>query len=113
MDGKTYMFIGHQKGRNTKENIARNFGMPIPHGPEACAAILWKSSKASPKATERLRITAQEHYRLGIADGIIPISRHSILGLNGLNRKWLPHISDKGVRYPSNIDLSPVEISRL
>ncbi|XP_057435610.1 acetyl-coenzyme A carboxylase carboxyl transferase subunit alpha, chloroplastic-like [Lotus japonicus] len=162
MDGKSYMFIGHQKGRNTKENIARNFAMPTPHGyrkalrmmkyadhhkfpiitfvdtpgayadmkseelgqgeaiahnlrtmfglkvpivtvvtgeggsggalaiacpnkmfmlensafyvasPEACAAILWKSSKAAPKAAEKLRITAQEHYRLGIADGIIP-----------------------------------------
>ncbi|PON92038.1 Acetyl-CoA carboxylase, alpha subunit [Trema orientale] len=31
MDGKSYMFIGHQKGRNTKENIARNFAMPTPH----------------------------------------------------------------------------------
>ncbi|XP_015961687.1 acetyl-coenzyme A carboxylase carboxyl transferase subunit alpha, chloroplastic-like [Arachis duranensis] len=162
MDGKSYMFIGHQKGRNTKENITRNFAMPTPHGyrkalrmmkyadhhkfpiitfvdtpgayadlkseelgqgeaiahnlrtmfglkvpiltvvtgeggsggalaiacanklfmlensafyvasPEACAAILWKSSKAAPKAAEKLRITAQEHYRLGIADGVIP-----------------------------------------
>ena len=26
------MFIGQQKGRNTKENIMRNFGMPTPHG---------------------------------------------------------------------------------
>lgn len=32
IDEKTYMFIGHQKGRNTKENIARNFAMPTPHG---------------------------------------------------------------------------------
>ncbi|KAK9273652.1 hypothetical protein L1049_018462 [Liquidambar formosana] len=162
IDGKSYMFIGHQKGRNTKENIARNFAMPTPHGyrkalrmmkyadhhgfpivtfidtpgafadlkseelgqgeaiahnlrtmfglkvpivsvvtgeggsggalaigcanklfmlensafyvasPEACAAILWKSSQAAPKAAEKLRITAQEHYRLRIADGIIP-----------------------------------------
>ena len=32
MGGKRYMFIGHQKGRNTKENIQRNFGMPTPHG---------------------------------------------------------------------------------
>ncbi|KAL6126125.1 hypothetical protein ACLB2K_074176 [Fragaria x ananassa] len=162
IDGKTYMFIGHQKGRNTKENIFRNFAMPTPHGyrkalrmmkyadhhkfpivtfvdtpgafadlkseelgqgeaiahnlramfglkvpivtvvtgeggsggalaigcankmfmlensafyvasPEACAAILWKSSQAAPKAAEKLRITAQEHYRLKIADGIIP-----------------------------------------
>ncbi|KAF3681992.1 Acetyl-coenzyme A carboxylase carboxyl transferase subunit alpha, chloroplastic [Capsicum annuum] len=40
--------------------------------PEACAAILWKSSQAAPKAAEKLRITAQEHYRLKIADAIIP-----------------------------------------
>ncbi|KAK3015995.1 hypothetical protein RJ639_005942 [Escallonia herrerae] len=162
LDGKSYMFIGHQKGRNTKENIARNFAMPTPHGyrkalrmmkyadhhgfpiitfidtpgafadlkseelgqgeaiaynlramfglkvpiisvvtgeggsggalaigcanklfmlenaafyvasPEACAAILWKSSQAAPKAAEKLKITAQEHYRRKIADGIIP-----------------------------------------
>ncbi|KAK6918407.1 Acetyl-CoA carboxylase, alpha subunit [Dillenia turbinata] len=160
MDGKSYMFIGHQKGRNTKENIARNFAMPTPHGyrkalrmmkyavhhslpivtfidtpgllpisnlrslgeaiardiwtmfglkvptvtvvtgeggsggalaigcanklymlensvfyvasPEACGAILWKTSQAAPKAAEKLRITAQEHYKRGIADGIIP-----------------------------------------
>ncbi|TKY65475.1 Acetyl-coenzyme A carboxylase carboxyl transferase subunit alpha [Spatholobus suberectus] len=162
IDGKSYMFIGHQKGRNTKENIAHNFAMPTPHGyrkalrmmkyadhhqfpiitfvdtpgafadlkseelgqgeaivknlrtmfglkvpiitavtgeggsggalaiaysnklfmlensvvyvasPEACAAILWKSSQAAPKAAEKLKITAQEHYRLGIADGVIP-----------------------------------------
>ncbi|KAJ0053381.1 hypothetical protein Pint_00396 [Pistacia integerrima] len=190
MEGKRYMFIGHQKGRNTNENIFRNFAMPTPHGyrkalrmmkyadhhgfpiitfvdtpgafadlkseelgqgeaiahnlrtmfglkvpiisvvtgeggsggalaiacanklfmlensafyplacydftfsfviirhvslvvlshcsvslisPEACAAILWKSSQAAPKAAEKLRITAQEHYRLKIADGIIP-----------------------------------------
>ncbi|EEF34495.1 acetyl-coenzyme A carboxylase carboxyl transferase subunit alpha, chloroplastic [Ricinus communis] len=162
IDGKRYMFMGHQKGRNTKENIMRNFGMPTPHGyrkalrmmyyadhhgfpivtfidtpgayadlkseelgqgeaiahnlrtmfglkvpivsivigeggsggalaigcankllmlenavfyvasPEACAAILWKSAKASPKAAEKLKITAGELCRLQIADGVIP-----------------------------------------
>ncbi|KAM0941422.1 putative acetyl-CoA carboxylase [Dioscorea sansibarensis] len=162
IEGRTYMFIGHQKGRNTKENIHRNFGMPTPHGyrkalrmmyyadhhgfpiitfidtpgafadlkseeigqgeaiahnlrtmfglkvpivtvvigeggsggalaigcankllmlenavffvasPEACAAILWKSSKAAPKAAEKLKITATELCKLKIADGIIP-----------------------------------------
>ncbi|KAH9672729.1 Acetyl-coenzyme A carboxylase carboxyl transferase subunit alpha [Citrus sinensis] len=159
MDGRTYMFMGHQKGRNTKENIQRNFGMPTPHGyrkalrmmyyadhhgfpivtfidtpgayadlkseelgqgeaiahnlrtmfglkvpiisivigeggsggalaigcankllmlenavfyvasPEACAAILWKSAKASPKAAEKLKITGSELCKLQIADG--------------------------------------------
>ncbi|KAI8026781.1 hypothetical protein LOK49_LG02G00155 [Camellia lanceoleosa] len=42
--------------------------------PEACAAILWKSSQAAPKAAEKLKITAQEHYRVRIADGIIPVA---------------------------------------
>jgi acetyl-CoA carboxylase carboxyl transferase subunit alpha len=32
IDGVSFMFIGHQKGRNTKENIRRNFGMPQPNG---------------------------------------------------------------------------------
>ncbi|KAH7669486.1 acetyl-CoA carboxylase carboxyl transferase subunit alpha protein [Dioscorea alata] len=162
IDGKSYLFIGHQKGRNTKENIQRNFAMPTPHGyrkalrmmryadhhgfpiitfidtpgafadlkseelgqgeaiahnlremfglkvpiitivigeggsggalaigcanklfmlenavfyvasPEACAAILWKSSQAAPKAAEKLKITATELCRFKIADGIIP-----------------------------------------
>jgi acetyl-CoA carboxylase carboxyl transferase subunit alpha len=31
-DGQTVMLIGHQKGRNTKENMLRNFGMPRPEG---------------------------------------------------------------------------------
>ncbi|XP_024627202.2 acetyl-coenzyme A carboxylase carboxyl transferase subunit alpha, chloroplastic isoform X1 [Medicago truncatula] len=162
IDGRTYMFIGHQKGRNTKESINRNFGMPTPHGyrkalrmmeyadhhgfpvvtfidtpgayadlkseelnqgeaiahnlrsmfglkvpvisivigeggsggalaigcankllmlengvfyvasPEACAAILWKSSKAAPKAAKKLKITATELCKLKVADGVIP-----------------------------------------
>ncbi|XP_057808052.1 acetyl-coenzyme A carboxylase carboxyl transferase subunit alpha, chloroplastic-like [Salvia miltiorrhiza] len=162
INGRSYMFMGHQKGRNTKENIQRNFGMPTPHGyrkalrmmyyadhhgfpivtfidtpgayadlkseelgqgeaiaqnlrtmfglkvpivsivmgeggsggalaigcankllmlenavfyvasPEACAAILWKTAKASPKAAEKLKITATELTKLQIADGIIP-----------------------------------------
>jgi acetyl-CoA carboxylase carboxyl transferase subunit alpha len=32
IDGQPCMVIGHQKGRDTKEKIARNFGMPRPEG---------------------------------------------------------------------------------
>jgi acetyl-CoA carboxylase carboxyl transferase subunit alpha len=32
LDGRTVMVLGHQKGRDTKENIARNFGMARPEG---------------------------------------------------------------------------------
>uniref|UniRef100_A0A2N9HZI6 MPN domain-containing protein n=1 Tax=Fagus sylvatica TaxID=28930 RepID=A0A2N9HZI6_FAGSY len=38
------------------------------------------------------------------------LSRHSILGPNGLNGQWQPPVSNKGVQYPSIIDLTPVEI---
>ncbi len=31
-NGRSCMVIGHQKGRDTKEKIARNFGMPRPEG---------------------------------------------------------------------------------
>jgi acetyl-CoA carboxylase carboxyl transferase subunit alpha len=30
--GRSVVVVGHQKGRNTKENLARNFGMPNPEG---------------------------------------------------------------------------------
>jgi len=32
LDGQPVMVIGHQKGRDTTENIYRNFGMPRPEG---------------------------------------------------------------------------------
>jgi acetyl-CoA carboxylase carboxyl transferase subunit alpha len=32
MDGHAVVVIGHQKGRDTKEKIGRNFGMPRPEG---------------------------------------------------------------------------------
>ncbi len=32
LDDETVMVIGHQRGRDTKENLKRNFGMPHPEG---------------------------------------------------------------------------------
>lgn len=32
LDGRPVMIIGHQKGRETKEKVKRNFGMPKPEG---------------------------------------------------------------------------------
>ena len=32
LDGETVMLIGHQRGRDTRENLRRNFGMPHPEG---------------------------------------------------------------------------------
>ncbi|MGB5246375.1 MAG: acetyl-CoA carboxylase carboxyltransferase subunit alpha [Woeseia sp.] len=32
LDGRPVVFIGHQKGRDTKERVRRNYGMPKPEG---------------------------------------------------------------------------------
>jgi len=32
LDGRSVMLIGHQKGRDTKERVRRNYGMPKPEG---------------------------------------------------------------------------------
>lgn len=32
LDGQTVLVVGHQKGRDTRSNIFRNFGMPHPEG---------------------------------------------------------------------------------
>nr|YP_009314482.1 Acetyl-CoA carboxylase, carboxyl transferase subunit alpha [Liagoropsis maxima]SCW22736.1 Acetyl-CoA carboxylase, carboxyl transferase subunit alpha [Liagoropsis maxima] len=32
LDGYSVVFIGHQRGKDTKDNVARNFGMPSPGG---------------------------------------------------------------------------------
>ncbi len=32
IEGKTVILVGHEKGRDTKEKIKRNFGMPYPEG---------------------------------------------------------------------------------
>src|SRR3954462_5082841 len=160
--GVSVVVIGHQKGRDTKENLRRNFGMPHPEGyrkalrlmqmaarfrtpiitlidtpgawaglgaeergqaeaiarnleematlktpivaavigeggsggalalgvadrilmfensiysvisPEGCAAILWQDSTQKERAAEALKLTARDHYELGVIDEIVP-----------------------------------------
>ncbi|WOL02835.1 AMSH-like ubiquitin thioesterase 1 [Canna indica] len=36
--------------------------------------------------------------------------RHSILGPNGLHGKWQPPSVNRGIQYPSNLDLTPIAI---
>ncbi|MCL6471793.1 MAG: acetyl-CoA carboxylase carboxyltransferase subunit alpha [Firmicutes bacterium] len=43
--GEKVMVIGHQKGRNTKENIARNFGMPHPEGYRKARRLMKMANK--------------------------------------------------------------------
>lgn len=44
-DGRPVAVIGHQKGRNTKENIARNFGMPHPEGYRKAMRVMQLAEK--------------------------------------------------------------------
>ena len=44
-DGRPVMVIGHQKGRNTKQKLHRNFGMPRPEGYRKALRIMQLAAK--------------------------------------------------------------------
>ncbi|MDQ3260087.1 MAG: acetyl-CoA carboxylase carboxyltransferase subunit alpha [Pseudomonadota bacterium] len=46
-DGKAVVVIGHQKGRDTKEKILRNFGMPRPEGYRKALRLMRLAEKFS------------------------------------------------------------------
>ena len=46
-DGQAVMIIGHQKGRDTKEKIYRNFGMPKPEGYRKALRLMHLAEKFS------------------------------------------------------------------
>jgi acetyl-CoA carboxylase carboxyl transferase subunit alpha len=46
-NGQTVMIIGHQKGRDTKEKIVRNFGMPRPEGYRKALRLMKLAEKFS------------------------------------------------------------------
>jgi len=48
LQGKPVMFIGHQKGRDTKERVRRNYGMPKPEG--------YRKSQRLMKLAEKFRL---------------------------------------------------------
>ncbi len=45
VDGRTVAVVGHAKGRDTRENIARNFGMPNPEGYRKALRIMSLAEK--------------------------------------------------------------------
>ena len=47
LDGRTVMVIGHQKGRDMKENLRRNFGMPHPEGYRKALRLMQQAEKFS------------------------------------------------------------------
>ncbi len=47
IDGQAIMFIGHQKGRDTKERVRRNYGMPKPEGYRKAQRLMRMAEKFS------------------------------------------------------------------
>jgi len=47
IDGKAIMFVGHQKGRDTKERVRRNYGMPKPEGYRKAQRLMYMAEKFS------------------------------------------------------------------
>jgi acetyl-CoA carboxylase carboxyl transferase subunit alpha len=47
LDGESVMVIGHQKGRDMKENLKRNFGMPHPEGYRKALRLMQLADKFS------------------------------------------------------------------
>jgi acetyl-CoA carboxylase carboxyl transferase subunit alpha len=45
LEGKTYMVMGHQKGKNTKDNLYRNFGMVSPEGFRKAGRLMQMAEK--------------------------------------------------------------------
>jgi len=47
IDGRAVMIIGHQKGRDTKERVRRNYGMPKPEGYRKAQRLMRLAEKFS------------------------------------------------------------------
>src|SRR5215207_8604857 len=45
LDGRTVMVIGHQKGRDTKDNVLRRFGMARPEGYRKALRLMRQAEK--------------------------------------------------------------------
>src|ERR1043166_5629865 len=44
-EGRAVMVLGHQKGRDTKQKLARNFGMPNPEGYRKALRLMQLAAK--------------------------------------------------------------------
>jgi acetyl-CoA carboxylase carboxyl transferase subunit alpha len=45
LDGRSVMVVGHQKGRDMKQNLRRNFGMPHPEGYRKALRLMQQAEK--------------------------------------------------------------------
>src|SRR3989440_428640 len=79
LDGMSVMLIGHQKGRDTKENLHRNFGMAHPEGYRKALRLMGLAEKFGAPVITLVDtpgaypgLGAEERLELGVIDEIIP-----------------------------------------
>lgn len=78
--------------------------------------LAYQGSRPQPQQLAYTRPVDEQFQRMSLnfpRPNAETLSRHSILGPNGLYGHWQPPKSDKLVKYPNNIDLTPVEIPSL
>lgn len=86
LQGRTVMIIGHQKGRDTKSNLYRNFGMPNPEGYRKALRLMRLAAKFGKPIITLLDtpgahpgIEAEEHGQAeAIARNLFEMSRLSV-----------------------------------
>src|ERR1041385_2854034 len=88
-EGRPVMIIGQQKGRDTKQKVLRNWGMPRPEGYRKAMRLMELAAKFSrpivtlldtpgaypgkdAQAAAALKMTAPDLKELGLIDGIVP-----------------------------------------
>src|SRR5947208_15191488 len=96
LDGHTVMAIGHQKGRDTKENLRRNFGMAHPEGYRKALRLMKLAEKFhAPVVT--LVDTPGAYPGTGAAErGQAEAIAHNLLEMAGLRTPILTAIIGEG-----------------
>src|SRR6266436_3157626 len=60
-EGQSVVVIGHQKGRDTREKIARNFGMPHPEGYRKALRLMELAAKFGKPILTFIDTRSEEH----------------------------------------------------
>ena len=70
IEGVSVMFIGQQKGRNTKMLMLENTWYSV-ISPEGCASILWRDAAKAPDAADAMKVAPDDLMNMGICDRIV------------------------------------------
>ena len=97
IDGRRAVFVGHQKGAETDENIRRNFGMPIPRAIRKAIRLFRLAERLQPagrhlRRHRRARFPGAASEERGVAEAIA----RSIMTMTGLRTPIVTVITGEG-----------------